>query len=258
MNLHSVLMEKAKSQKLGHFYILESSSEVESSRGELIQFVHQFIRDYYQKIEGHKQSLSHLQDHPDVFVLGNIEEDAKSDKFFKVEEAEGLSRFFEYKPIQSIRKFAVILEGHRVNTIVANKWLKLLEEPQGISTIFLLNPHRVQLLHTIHSRAIHLRLPSKDRRISDNSKWNEFIQDVRGMSLFEFIDRYSKGKVSLSFWLNELLNWETEQNNSADNKNNIEIWLKEVQEMEIYHQPSATKWTFFYQFLKENVLPRLN
>jgi hypothetical protein len=252
-------MQKAKKQELGHFYILETSASDESAQEKLLKFIHQFIKDYYQKVEGHKQSLSHLMDHPDVYVLGDNdqEEKDKSEKSFKVEEAEALSRFFEYRPVQGYRKFAVITEAHRINQTVANKWLKLFEEPIGHSTIFLLNPRRVQLLPTIHSRAIHLRL-MPDRVQRDKNQWIEFVGDVKKMTLSEFLEQYSRGDIGLSFWINETINWESEQSDQAGAKFHLENLLKEIQEMEAFNQPSATKWSLFYAYLKDHVLNRLN
>lgn len=258
MKIKDILLEKARSQKLAHFYIVETSAPEHLAQETLESFVHDFIRDYYQKIEGHKQSLAHLMDHPDVFVLGNLVNDEDpEDKFFKVEEAEALSRFFEFKPVQGKRKFAVITEGHRINTTVANKWLKLLEEPQGTSTIFLLNPRGGQLLPTIHSRAIHLRLPVKQAE-GDFSKWNEMIGDLKKMTLSQFLENYSRGEESLSFWVNELIRWESQKEDQYEAKETTQIWLKTWQEMEIFHQPTATKWTLFYSYLKEKVLPRIS
>jgi|GEM_PF-1101437 len=259
MNIHDILLKKASNQELGHFYIIETSAPEEVSFTELLNFVHGFIRDYFQKVEGHKQSMVNLMDHPDVFVLGNTNEseDDKEDKFFKVEEAETLNRFFEFKPVQGTRKFAVITEAHRVNTIVANKWLKLLEEPVGNSTIFLLNPRRGQLLPTIHSRAIHLRLQTQSNPL-DFSEWNEMIQDLKQMGLAPFLEKYGKGDRDLAFWVNELIRWESEQSDQSAPKDQLAKWLKSFQEMETFHQPHATKWSLFYSHVRENVLPRLN
>lgn len=257
MNLSEILLTKAKNSELGHFYIVETSAPEHLAHETLLTFVHQFIRDYYQKIEGHKQSLTHLMDHPDVYVLGNLHEaeDEKNDKFFKVEEAEAFARFFEFKPVQGKRKFAVITEGHRINTIVANKWLKLLEEPHGLSTIFLLNPRRGQLLPTIHSRAIHLRLPVK-LPASDFSEWNNLIADLKKMTLSEFLENYSRKEPTLDFWVNELIRWESEQIDQPRSKSALESWLKQFQEMETFHQPTATKWALFYSYVREQVLSR--
>ena len=257
MNLSQILLNKAANKELAHFYILETSAPEEEAKKILIDFTHQFIKDYYQKIESHKQSMTNLMDHPDVYVLGQSHsEDEKSDKSFKVEEAEGLSRFFEFKPIQGQRKFAVVTEAHRINPIVANKWLKLFEEPQGNSTIFLLNPRRTQLLPTIHSRAIHLRLPSSSK-VQDAKAWDGFIVDIKKLSLSEFLDKYPKGEAPLHYWINELIRWESEQNDSASPKQELNKWLKSFHEMEVFNQLTATKWTVFYQYLKQQVLPRL-
>jgi hypothetical protein len=257
MNLHNVLLKKASHQELGHFYILETSAPQAKAHEILITFVRDFIRDYYQQIEGHKQSLTNLMDHPDVLVIGStlLEEDDKKDHFFKVEMAQTLNRFFEFKPVQGIRKFAVITEGHRINTIVANKWLKLLEEPQGVSTIFLLNPQRQQLLPTIHSRAIHLRLPSGPEQL-EFTEWNKFLEDMKNMTLSQFLDHYSRGHRDLAFWVNQLIHWESEQLDKPTPKGHLTQWMSELKEMEVFHQPTATKWTLFYTFIKDNVLIR--
>lgn len=254
MNLAEILLTKAKNNELGHFYIVETSAPEHLAQETLLSFIHAFIRDYYQKVEGHKQGLANLMDHPDVYVLGNIAE-SEDDKPFKVEEAEAFARFFEFKPVQSKRKFAVITEGHRINTIVSNKWLKLLEEPQGTSTIFLLNPRRGQLLPTIHSRAIHLRLPVK-LQASDFSDWNNLLEDLKKMTLSEFLENYSRSGADLGFWVNELIRWESEQTDRPDTKGALGSWLKEYQEMETFHQPAATKWALFYSYVRERVLSR--
>lgn len=258
MNLHSILLNRAKKQELAHFYIVESSAPFEEAQKLLVDFAHQFIKSYYQEVEGHKQSMIHLMDHPDVYVLGNLPQTEKKETTsFKVEEAEAFSRFFEFRAVQSKRKFAVITEAHRVTNIVANKWLKLFEEPQGESTIFLLNPTRQKLLDTIHSRAIHLRLPKKER-LADTREWDEFLSSAKTFGLSEFLETFSRDERDLRFWMDELIRWESEQHAQAASKIALESWIKTYQEMEIFHQPTATKWTLFYHHLKEHVLPRLS
>lgn len=255
MNQHEILMKKAHAQELAHFYLVEATG-TESSGEVLQQFVHQFIRDYYQEVEGHKQSLTHLMDHPDVFVLGNlIDTEEPEDAFFTVAESEGLARFFEFRPVQSKRKFAVITEAHRINSLVGNKWLKLLEEPQGNSTIFLLNPRRQKLLETIHSRAIHLRLPIKSTQVH-HQEWEEFLKKARGQGLAKFLEENVRGETPLNFWIQELIQWEADQTDSPISKIALEEWLKTYQEMDVFHQPAATKWTLFYSFLNLHVFQR--
>lgn len=257
MNLRELLLQKAKSGKLAHFYIIEGSGPEDLAQAELEAFTHQFIKDYYQTIEGHKQSMAHLMDHPDVFVLGNlVQSEDQNEKFFTVEESQALGRFFEFKPVQSSRKFAVITEAHRINPTVANKWLKILEEPQGSSTIFLLNPRRQKLLETIQSRALHLRLPIKVPE-ENHEDWDDFLSSLSQTGLAQFLDDHVKGDFSLDHWVRELIRWESLQEGHPEAKDSLQKWLREFQEMEVFHQPGATKWTLFYSYLHEHVLPRL-
>lgn len=257
MKLHEILMSKARKNELAHFYLVDATGTGDADKA-LQEFVHHFIRDYYRDVEGHKQSLTNLVDHPDVFVLGNIigAEDPV-DSNFTVAESESLTRFFEFRPVQSKRKFAVITEGHRINSIVANKWLKLLEEPQGNVTIFLLNPRRQKLLDTIHSRAIHLRLPLKSEA-PHQKEWMEFLGTVKGQSLAPFLEKNVRGDTDLSFWINELIQWEADQSDQPEAKMALEDWLKKFEEMDTFNQPAATKWTLFYSHLKQHVIPRVS
>ncbi len=257
MNIHDILMKKAEKNELAHFYIVESSAAEDEAFASLMKFATNFIRDYYHKIENAKQSMTNLMDHPDVYVLGNLPEtEDKEDKFFSVEESEAFARFFEFRPVQGKRKFAVITEGHRVNTLVANKWLKLLEEPIGNSTIFLLNPRRQKLLDTIHSRAQHLRLPVSIS-LSNLDNWKTFLGETKSQSLSQFIEKNIKQNQDVLFWSNEMIKWEAEQLEQAESKIALFDWLKRLQEMETFHQPSATKWTLFYSYLQNHVLGRL-
>src|SRR5690606_17310543 len=179
------------------------------------------------------------------------------EKFFTVDESEALGRFFEFKAVQSERKFAVITEAHRINTIVANKWLKLLEEPTGTATVFLLNPRRQKLLDTIHSRAIHFRLPVRTEEPS-SELWQEFLADVQKLSLSQFLETYQRGEFDLTHWTDQLIRWEALETNGAPEKAALQSWLKSFQEMETFHQPTATKWSLFYSYLHQHVLPRVS
>lgn len=249
MNIKDILLKRAEAGTLAHFYIVEGR--------DALSFVHDFVRCYYQQIEGHKQSITHLQDHPDVLVLGNVSEtEKKVFADYTVLEAETVNRFFEYKSVQSKRKIAVITEGERIGNIVANKWLKLLEEPTGTSTIFILNAFEQKLLPTIHSRAIHIRLPHAPEN-PDMTDWNEFVNTTKNLQLSEFLESYGREK-RLDFWINELLRWESQQKQDLRPKAALQDWLKTLQEMDDFNQPAATKWTLFHSYLKEHVYHRLS
>lgn len=258
-NLEENLLSHAQNKKLGHFYIVESNAHEEEAFSILINFTHEFIKKYYAQVEKKPHPLTQLSDHPDVFVMGqlSLETDEKIPATIPVEEAQTLNRFFEFKSVQGLRKFAIITQGHRISQIVANKWLKLLEEPQGDATIFLLNPRGQRLLETIHSRAQHLRL-SATKSEPDLEGFLEFIQKSKTQSLSQFLEENTRGEISFTQRQQELIHWESLKEDGINHKMALENWLKSCQEFETFHQPSATKWTLFYQYLQLHVLARLS
>lgn len=257
MNIGELLLLKSKQDHLGHFYIIECHDSEEEGFKKLYSFITNFLSHYFSEIESQKNFPKKVQDHPDVFVMGNTPNDEEiQNNYFAVEDAAALNRFFEFKPLQSKRKFAIITQGHRISTVVANKWLKLLEEPIGNSTIFLLNPRGQKLLDTIHSRALHLRL-SSPRNDINLEEWFAFLKSVKNKSLHQFLEDFSKAEKDLFYWNNLLVEWESIQEINASPKAALIEWLVEYQEMDTFHQPTATKWTLFYSYLNQHVLPRI-
>lgn len=251
MTVEEILLKKARSGELAHFYLVEAPLSEEESAETLMEFCHSFIRNYFHEVEKQTHPVTTLMDHPDVLVITGVEDK----KDYTVEDAALMEKFFSWKAVQSQRKFVVIPEAHRITQILANKWLKLLEEPPVTATIFLLNPRRIKLLPTIQSRSLALRLPRK-REKHDTLEWNEFLSAIKNMGLSEFLEKYSKGDRPLSFWLEELLHWETEQLTKTESKESLEKTLKRLEEMNTFNQPAATKWTFLYHHLKDHVLNR--
>ncbi len=76
-----------------------------------------------------------------------------------MEDLAELMHFNELAPMSLKHKFIVIYQAHLVSTAIYNKLLKLLEEPNRRTTIFLLNPRGIELMSTIRSRALNLKLP---------------------------------------------------------------------------------------------------
>jgi hypothetical protein len=256
MNLNDILIQRAKNNKLAHFYLIESPAPEEQSFVSLISFVHHFIRQYYRLVEEHPRKMDHLMDHPDVYVLGNLPQtQERGEKFFTVEDCENLARFFEFKSVEAKRKFAIVTEGHRINSMVANKWLKLLEEPLENCTIFILNPRGNKLLDTIHSRAQHLRL-SPDKMTFSQGVWENFVQESKTLTLSQFLEKNNKSVQDVSFWTNETIRWEAQMFDNAEHKLALTRWIKKLEELDTFHQPSATKWTLFHAYLCEHVFNR--
>ncbi len=253
MNLLNQLLSLASQKKLGHFYILTPTKNSPEAQALCEKFCADFLTGFFK--QSGVRVPSEAWNHPDVFRLGNLSTEEGSGQNFNVEEALGLIRFFEFSTVEANHKFAIITEAARINTIVANKWLKLLEEPLKNSTIILINAGQLKLLETIESRGILLRLDIP--KVQENhDDFEKFIKDSRQMGLSQFLETYQKDTLGINYWVEKLVLWETDQTDGHEAKAALGIWLLKLKEMETFHQPSATKWTLFWDLLKTHVFPR--
>lgn len=75
-------------------------------------------------------------------------------------------------------KVAVVFEADRMNSAAANAFLKTLEEPPAGTTIFMLSTRPNDLLDTIRSRCISLRVDSETEPLADED-WRKWIDDFK-------------------------------------------------------------------------------
>ena len=75
-------------------------------------------------------------------------------------------------------KVALIYEADRMNASAANAFLKTLEEPPKGTTIFMLTARPNDLLDTIRSRCISLRVESDPEPVRDE-QWRAWLDDFR-------------------------------------------------------------------------------
>lgn len=74
------------------------------------------------------------------------------------------------------RKVAIVYEADRLNDSSANAFLKTLEEPPPDTNIFLITERPNDLLDTVKSRCINLRLACRPPEI-DDPQWREWLGD---------------------------------------------------------------------------------
>lgn len=79
-------------------------------------------------------------------------------------------------PSAGSRKFALVYEADRMNNVTANAFLKTLEEPPSDTNIFMLSERPNELLDTIKSRCISLRVDCRPAPLEDE-QWLEWIGD---------------------------------------------------------------------------------
>lgn len=75
-------------------------------------------------------------------------------------------------------KVAIIYEADRMNIITANAFLKTLEEPPPQTTIFMLSTRPNDLLDTIRSRCIALRVDTPEEKL-ESPDWESWLEDYK-------------------------------------------------------------------------------
>lgn len=254
MKLTERLLALALEKKLAHFYILEPTKSSENAQGQCEAFCEDLFKKYFKALN--LTVPENVWDHPDVITLGTRADQEEILNNFTVEEALGFIRHFEFAPINAPHKFAVITQAERISLTVANKWLKLLEEPNKDTTIILINSNRIKLLETIQSRGILLRLETTSSPL-ETEEFQGFIHEAKGLTLSQFIEKNQKSGKDVNYWSDKLISWESQMMDGAREKEQLGVWLNRLREMDSFHQPSATKWSLFYQYLQSNVFGRL-
>lgn len=110
--------------------------------------------------------------HPDLFRI----RPANKMRQINAEGTRELIRDIQHSSNQGGAKVALVYEADRMNSTAANAFLKTLEEPPADTTIFLLSTRPYDLLPTILSRCVNLRLPLELDRVSA-ADWQQWLAD---------------------------------------------------------------------------------
>jgi DNA polymerase III delta prime subunit len=213
--LKNLLLEKWERKELAHFYIL-SANELVTDKERIIE---NFLMDFMAKVMKLSTiSMDAIRSHPDVFIWGNLENEVN----YKEEDGElvELFRFNELAPQILKHKFIIIYHAHLVNNRIYNKLLKILEEPNKRTTIFLMNDRGIELLQTIHSRALQLKLPFEpDLNKSDKTEIFDGLEELiqNKITLNQLIEKVKtvEGKTDDQL-ARHILKWMTEKETKLD------------------------------------------
>lgn len=168
--IQRILGDKFSKNQLAHFYLI-TPNQIDQE-----QFLEAWTFELLQSF-----TSKEILNHPDFLHISS-EEDKK---FYKWEEFSEVFNFLKYKAIEWRQKFIVISDAHKINEIISNKLLKVLEEPPTECTFIMLNPLQKKLLDTIQSRAIEISIPYlKDIGTTSISE----LDRVKGLNLQDFIE----------------------------------------------------------------------
>lgn len=147
-NIQKTLVTKAYKKELSHLYHLKPTHKCEN---ELTDWCIDLLKNIRLN---HGESLSYgqLTNHEDILFINT------QSKNYVLDDFNELFKFLNYNPRIFNYRYVVINSAHKMSVKVANKLLKTFEEPSIETCIFLLNNENTNLLNTIESRAVELRV----------------------------------------------------------------------------------------------------
>lgn len=148
IDLQKILLDKYHTDKLASFYIVNYNSE----RTDPKQWVSTF-----------STSLTKVDDHPDILKINKLD----SENEYKVdsESIKNFLKFINFRPIQLKRKFIFFFDAQDISVILSNKLLKVFEEMEANTTLFLMVPDNSFMLPTVLSRAVKLQIEENSNLI---------------------------------------------------------------------------------------------
>ena len=229
-----VLKRSILSKKLGAFYILDGEID-ESLEGVKKFFATTFLP--------HKTNpLSALENHADFLVINKKEE-----KNYTLDEISAVFSFLSHRALELDQKFVIVDKAHLINDIVANKLLKVLEDPAIKVTFFLLNPKSATLLPTINSRALTLHWAKQETFDND---FKEVFEKAGELDFHEFSEYLKKKKISERNLYEQTLLWPKLQNANAKTVNELLEFIQHFNDVRVFHGADRPRLVSWFELIK--------
>lgn len=141
--LGKILLKKYQEKTLASLYLINYDSQTLDPE----IWVDNFLKE-----------LTPLADHPDIL---KVRKDPKENEY-KVDSRaiKDFLKFINYRPLKLQKKFIFLFDAGDLSVIVSNKLLKVFEELGSDYCLMLLAPDSTQMLQTVLSRAVKLKIAS--------------------------------------------------------------------------------------------------
>lgn len=221
--IKNILTNKAKLNEMAHFYIIEPN------KADYQNFCNDWLHDILQAISS-LSSKTAIENHQDILTI-TPEKDAKQ---YNKNNLQEIFDFINYKAITLDQKFIIIPQAHKLSEINSNKLLKTLEEPPIKLTVFLINPHKTNILPTISSRAVQLKL------LMPTEESSNFFYDImnKELSFADFSQLCDSKECTTDQLLSDLISIHNESNGSFQTMNQLKKVISSIQEDLLFHNSS--------------------
>lgn len=236
--IQNILSLKIQSNTNASLYLIEPSKEQETQT--LNHWVYELLAQSHQTtIEKIKESVDLLIPSPE-----------KEKKSLSIDQIQQIIKFCQIDPNQLTHKYLLISDISVLSEIHFNKLLKTFEEPEINLIVFLLNPHKKEVLATIKSRAITYRVLFN--KSNESTKIREIAKETHGFA--QFSEKLSKEKLEISEVCAELLEISSKSNTAHNNFIQVQKLIGDLQEDYIYHNSFSARAVKIYKILELNNL----
>ncbi len=227
------LAERFKKKQLHNLYFIEGNRVDNNS--ELLSWTQELISNFLKSSD----SRASLENHSDIEII--TPSDKK--KTYGPEHLEQIFKFLYYDARELPQKFLVLTHAGKISESQANKLLKTFEEPPVPLTIFLLNPSQSQLLPTISSRCVKIKLAlSKEEQ--------EVIDLDYNISFSELSDSVTKGELSVEQLTESIYNATQKKQVSYSNLKKIKSALEALDQDILYNAAVQSRVYRLYTCIK--------
>lgn len=226
MNIINILKQSYDNFKLAHLYQIKCNTS--QSTEELNLWMEKLLQSF---------SSSLNQNHPDVLWI------EKKSSQYVLEDFAPIYKFNSYKKLNAKRKFIVITSADELKDLHINKLLKIFEEPQEDTTIFLLNSSGKEMLSTIESRSIGLRVtlekksgPSVDIGELRQTSYHDFSQKLKN-------DPKLETQITQTLFSSHTpINW--------DELSRFKTYTERLELDNLYHNPPLYRYFKLYKLIQ--------
>ncbi|MBD66076.1 MAG: hypothetical protein CME62_12770 [Halobacteriovoraceae bacterium] len=237
MELVDILAHKYSIGQMHNLYVLEAN------RVDYHHFLSDFTHQLLTKIIKQLHSGQSVTNHQDILQV-NLPEGKKS---YLVEQIQEIIKFLNFRPTELSRKFVIMDDAHALSIIGCNKLLKTWEEPEVKATFILLNPYRSELLPTLKSRSITIRVPIEKKAESHEID----VLALSQMSFHKFCEVCQEENYSDYQILGSLYQKLVKQNLSVELIDDMQSKTQELSTLKEFNSSQNTKLFTLYQLVRE-------
>ncbi|MBF0206110.1 MAG: hypothetical protein HQK53_04405 [Oligoflexia bacterium] len=197
LDWQELLFRRWQEKRLAHFYLLQLNDDsvtknIHTDADQRRDFLRMWMHGFLEKVlAGRKISSLQQLHHPDILYISMNDQASSSGQLgqeYRIKDFEEFFHFLNFSPWELSGRIVIVEDIQFIGEILANKMLKILENPAPGSVIFFLQSVTARLLPTLEGRAltVKLRRPLEKLEKADDRREVE-IDDRALQRIFQIV-----------------------------------------------------------------------